>query len=98
MLLYFSYENSQLDRQSRAVLYKNVLEHVDPESSLYQKYEREMEQFAMEELFAGRIDSCLAVIYKHMIYQTLLIQTFLLGLDSFQDKVHNDHLDYMLLY
>ena len=72
VLLYFSYENSQLDRQSRAVLYKNVLEHVDPESSLYQKYEREMEQFAMEELFAGRIDSCLAVIYKHMIYQGMV--------------------------
>ena len=72
VLLYFSYENSQLDRKSRAVLYQNVLEYVEPGSSLYQKYERDMEQFAMEELFAGRIDSQLAVIYKHMIYRDMI--------------------------
>ena len=31
-----------------------------------------MEQFAVEQLFAGRIDSCLAVIYQKMLYLDLI--------------------------
>ncbi|MCI8453755.1 MAG: hypothetical protein HFE84_03965 [Lachnospiraceae bacterium] len=72
VLLYFSYENSHLDRKSRSVLYKNVLASLKPEDSLYQTYEREMEKFAMEQLFESRINSRLAVIYKHMIYRDVI--------------------------
>ena len=72
VLLYFSYEHSHLDRHSRSVLYKNVLEHLDPEDKLYKAYERAMEQFAMEQLFKSRINSRLAVIYKHMIYRDII--------------------------
>lgn len=72
VLLYFSYEHSHLDRHSRSVLYQNVLEHLDPEDKLYKAYERNMEQFAMEQLFKSRINSRLAVIYKHMIYRDII--------------------------
>lgn len=72
VLLYFSYEHSHLDRRSRSVLYKNVLTYVEPDTPLYQAYERVMEQFAMEQLFESRIDRSLAVIYQHMIYRDII--------------------------
>ena len=72
VLLYFSYENSHLDRHSRSVLYKNVLTYLEPEDRIYKAYERDMEQFAMEQLFESRINSRLAVIYKHMIYRDII--------------------------
>lgn len=72
VLLYFSYEHTHLDRKSRSRLYKNILSYVEPGSKLYQIYERSMEQFAMEQLFESRINSRLAVIYKHMIYRDMI--------------------------
>ena len=72
VLLYFSYEHSQLDRHSRSVLYKNILTYLKPDSELYRTYERDMEKFAMEQLFESRINSRLAVIYKHMIYKDII--------------------------
>ena len=74
VLLYFSYEHSHLDRRSRSILYKNVLTYVEPGTALYKAYERTMEQFAMEQLFESRINSKLAVIYKHMIYRDIIDQ------------------------
>ena len=41
-------------------------------AALYKKYEREMEKFAMEQLFESRINKRLAVIYKHIIYRPRL--------------------------
>nr|WP_296036996.1 DUF5717 family protein [uncultured Enterocloster sp.] len=71
VLLYFSYDKT-LDREHRCILYRNILLYMNPSSELYQSYIREMEQFAMEQLFALRIDSRLAVIYEHMIYQDMI--------------------------
>lgn len=68
ILLYFSYV-SELDYNSRSVLYENILNYVRKDSDIYKLYERDMEKFAMEQLFAGRISSQLAVIYKHMLYK-----------------------------
>lgn len=72
VLLYFSYEHTHLDRRSRSRLYKNILLFVEPGTKLYKSYERSMEQFAMEQLFESRINSRLAVIYKHMIYRDII--------------------------
>ena len=72
VLLYFSYEHSHMDRRSRSVLYANVLTYLKPGDRLYKAYEREMEKFAMEQLFEGRIDRFLAVIYQHMIYRDII--------------------------
>ncbi|MBS5283302.1 MAG: hypothetical protein KHY46_05435 [Clostridiales bacterium] len=71
VLLYFSYDKG-LDSQSRAVLYKNILLYMNPASDLYHTYTRNMEQFAMEQLFQSRINSSLAVIYEHMIYKDMI--------------------------
>lgn len=68
ILLYFSYVR-ELDYTSRSVLYENILTYVERESDIYRLYEREMEKFTMEQLFAGRISSQMAVIYKQMIYK-----------------------------
>lgn len=71
VLLYFSYDKD-LDSHSRSVLYSNILLYMNPSSELYQTYVRNMEQFAMEQLFQYRIDSSLAVIYEHMIYKDMI--------------------------
>ena len=71
MLLYFSYDKD-LNRHSRQVLYRNILEYMNPSAELYQSYTRHMEQFAMEQLFQSRINRSLAVIYEHMIYKDMI--------------------------
>ncbi len=71
VLLYFSYDKS-LDQTRRSILYKNILQYVNPSSEIYQTYVREMEQFAMEQLFAGRMNGDLAVIYEHMLYKDMI--------------------------
>lgn len=71
VLLYFSY-STELDAHSRCVLYSNILAYTQRDSDIYRLYERAIEQFALEQLFAGRINSRLAVIYKHMIYKELI--------------------------
>ncbi|MFR5414013.1 MAG: DUF5717 family protein, partial [Enterocloster bolteae] len=71
VLLYFSYDKD-LDRHSRQMLYRNILEYMNPSAELYQNYTRHMEQFAMEQLFQSRISRSLAVIYEHMIYKDMI--------------------------
>src|SRR5699024_4765332 len=71
VLLYFSYDKD-LDSRSRSVLYQNILRYMNPSSELYGTYLRDMEAFAMEQLFKSRIDSRLAVIYEHVIYRDMI--------------------------
>lgn len=72
VLLYFSYGGSELDRHSRAVLYKNVLVYLKETDPLYEAYERDIEKFATEQLFESRINSRLAAIYERMIYKDVI--------------------------
>ncbi len=72
VLLYFSYGGNELDRQSKSILYRNVLEYLDRTGSLYQEYERAIEKFATEQLFQSQINSNLAVIYDHMLYRDVI--------------------------
>mgnify|MGYP003372686334 FL=1 len=71
VLLYFSY-SAQLDAESRARLYGNILSYSDPSSEIYRMYEREMEQFTVEQLLAGRMDGCLAVLYQKLVYREMI--------------------------
>ena len=71
VLLYFSFDKD-LDGHSRQMLYRNILEYMNPSAELYQNYTRHMEQFAMEQLFQSRINRSLAVIYEHMIYKDMI--------------------------
>lgn len=64
--LYFSCTNT-LDDRSRAVLYDNVLTRFEPGSSVYDSFLRQIEEFATEQVFAGRMSYRLARIYERMI-------------------------------
>lgn len=71
VLLYFSYEKS-MDDASRAILYMNIIRYMNPGSSLYRQYERDIEQFTMEQLLDSRLDQRLSVLYEHMLYREMI--------------------------
>ena len=64
--LYFAYTNT-LDEGSKAVLFDNVLAHFAPGTSTYDSFEHQMEEFAREQVLAGRISPTLARLYAKMI-------------------------------
>ena len=71
ILLYFSYDR-ELDRHSKSVLYKNILTYMKAEDPLYKDYERKIGAYATVQLFEGRINSRMAVIYDRMIYKDMI--------------------------
>lgn len=71
IFLYFSYA-TEMNQYSRCVLYRNLLLYGDRESEIYHDYKRSIEQFAIEQLFAGRINNELAVIYQDILYEELI--------------------------
>ncbi len=99
-LLYFSYV-TEMDEYSRSALYRNILLYAKRDSDIFRLYERAMEQFAMAQLFAGRIDSRLAVIYKEMIYAELvdfqLAKTMPAILASHRIDCHNDAMRFVIV-
>lgn len=73
ILFYFSFDNT-LPPGPRAVVYRDVLLHADPDSELYRIYEPQIRAFSMECMFEGRIDACIAVLYDRMIYPDMIDQ------------------------
>ncbi|MEG2349656.1 MAG: DUF5717 family protein [Hungatella sp.] len=71
VLLYFSYDH-ELNASSKSVLYRNILTYMNPDTALYQEYEKVIGKFATEQIFESKIDSSLAVIYDHMIYADMI--------------------------
>jgi len=71
ILLYFTYPHSLTD-ELKELLYYNILTHLEKDSPIYESYERQMEDFAITSLFAGRINDKMALIYQHMIYKDLI--------------------------
>lgn len=71
VLLYFSYEKD-MDDYSRSVLYMNILRYMKPEAALYKQYERDIEQFTMDQLLKSRINRRLVVLYQKMIYREMI--------------------------
>ncbi|RHV89765.1 hypothetical protein DXA97_02675 [Clostridium sp. OF09-36] len=71
VLLYFSYEKS-MDAANREVLYNNIVKFMNPESSLYRQYERDIEQFTMEQLLASRVNQRLVTLYHHVLYKEMI--------------------------
>lgn len=64
--LYFLYDNS-LPYQKKAVLYVNIIAAKEKRPEVYQKYRRNMEQFAMEQIEAEHINDNLAIIYTEVL-------------------------------
>lgn len=71
VLLYFSYARD-LDETAKSKLYRNILLYLKPDSPIYREYERDMEQFTVEQVFQSRINSRLAVLYEHMLYRDMI--------------------------
>ena len=71
VLLYFSYEKS-MDTANREVLYGNIVRFMNPESTLYRQYERDIEQFTMEQLLRSRVNSRLVTLYQHVLYKEMI--------------------------
>ena len=63
-----------MDDASRAILYMNIIRYMNPGSSLYRQYERDIEQFTMEQLLDSRLDQRLSVLYEHMLYREMIVE------------------------
>lgn len=71
VLLYFSYDHD-LDHNSKAVLYANIIQYMKDDTPIYREYQKEMGRFAAEQILKSRIDSNLAVIYDAVIYEDMV--------------------------
>lgn len=65
LLYYFSYSNT-LSVYKRAYLYAYVIRHKNENQEVYNSYINNIEEFAIEQLVVGRINSYLALIYKEL--------------------------------
>ena len=45
---------------------------MNPESTLYRQYERDIEQFTMEQLLRSRVNSRLVTLYQHVLYKEMI--------------------------
>ena len=100
VLLYFSYEKS-MDDFSRSILYMNILKYMNPGSSLYKQYERDIEQFTMEQLLHARINRRYAVLYQHIIYKEMIdgkvARVLPSILRSYRVQVKNPNIRYVIV-
>lgn len=100
VLLYFSYEKS-MDDFSRSILYMNILKYMNPGNPLYKQYERDMEQFTMEQLLHSRINRRYVVLYEHMLYKEMIdgkvARVLPSILRSYRVQVKNPNIRYVIV-
>ena len=66
VLYYFSYA-ADLNNEAREKIYQNLLLYGDRESDLFRGFTHQIDQFAYEQIAAGRINRRLSVIYKETL-------------------------------
>jgi hypothetical protein len=66
LLLYFSYDDSELSEDKRKYLYANVIMYKDRQPDIYEAYRSQIERFAIEKLQHESIDDYLSVIYRDL--------------------------------
>ncbi len=71
ILLYYSYK-SDLDDQTRLSLYSYILKNYAKNTDMYRAYEIQMNQFAVTQLLAGRIDPKLVPLYENILSPGLI--------------------------
>lgn len=64
--LYYSY-NSPADLRAKELLYRSVLTYYDKGTPIYEAYEKQISEFAAEQLLKGKINRNLAVIYQDFL-------------------------------
>lgn len=70
VLMYFAYR-SNLDYERNAFLYANVIKHKQAYQDIYQDYIENIEAFASQQLFNGRINEDLSFIYNTILAEKL---------------------------
>ena len=70
--MYFSYDNSSLDYEKRAVLYKNIIENKYKDEKTYDHYRASIEKFMVDQLAKGRMNRELACIYQEFLNASML--------------------------
>ncbi len=100
VLMYFSYVRT-LDERSRSVLYMNILKYMEKDAPLYRQYERDMQQFMMDQLLKSRINRRLVVLYQHMLYKEMIdkkvARVLPSVLKSYRVSVENPHMKYVVV-
>ncbi len=100
ILLYFSYEK-HMDDYSRSVLYMNILKYMSPDAPLYKQYERDIEQFTMEQLLRSKVNRRMVVLYQHMIYKEMIderVANVLPSiLKSYRVRLKNPNMKYVIV-
>ncbi len=75
LLLYFQMENTLNSRQ-KAFLYANVIRFQDRRSQLYRQYEKQIQEFMLDQLLERKLSESLAVIYDRFLSEDLLTIDF----------------------
>ena len=72
-----------------------------PDTPLYREYERDMEQFAVDQVFKSRINGRLAVLYEHMLYRDMidipLARILPVLLKSYRIECRNPRMNYVIV-
>ena len=69
--LYFAFENS-IDDKVKLPLFYNVLLNFSTDTDIYQRFERKIQEYAIDELLHSRINDRLALIYDRMIFAEMV--------------------------
>ncbi len=69
--LYFAYESS-IDENLKLPLYYNVLLNFAPETDIYKRFERQIQEYAIANMLDSKINARLALIYDRMILPEMI--------------------------
>lgn len=70
--MYFSYDNTSLGYEKKAVLYNNIIENRAYDERTYDSYRPAMEKFMVDQLLAGRMNRELARLYQEFLTKAML--------------------------
>lgn len=69
--LYFLY-NSESIGSRQALLFANIIEHKEELPDIYENYQKAMEQYLIKELFEGKMDRKLSILYSDALKSSLV--------------------------
>lgn len=70
--MYFSYDNTTLNYEKKAVLYANIIENRKKDVRSYDSYRPAIEKFMVDQLMTGHISRELACIYQTFLSKNML--------------------------
>lgn len=70
--MYFTYHNTALNYEKKAVLYANIIENKDADRRTYDNYRPAMEKFVADQLMAGHISRKIAGICREFLNKGMM--------------------------